>query len=74
MIYIYGFDYTGSKPYVYFRYKGIAMDAELDPCVIKPVVIKGTVEGYRGFRTVDIKFHEYEELQKQVTLFAKGII
>ena len=72
MIDIDGFDYTGSKPYVYFWYKGIAMDAELDPltCVSKPVAIKGTAQGCE----VDIKFHEYEELQKQVTLFAKGII
>jgi len=67
MIDIEGFDYTGSNPYVYFWYKGIAMDAELDPCVIKPVVIKGTAQSCE----VDINFHEYEELQRQVTLFAE---
>jgi len=43
------------------------MDAELDPCVIKPVVIKGTAQSCE----VDINFHEYEELQRQVTLFAE---
>ena len=66
MIDIDSFDYEGGKPYVYFWYKGIAMDAGLVFMEFgKPVVIKGTAQGCE----VDINFDEYEELQREVTLF-----
>ena len=65
MINVDSLDYTQTKPYVYFWYKGVEMEAELDPCVKKPVVIKGTARGCE----VDIVFNKYEDLQREINLF-----
>ena len=60
MIEIDGIDRSGSKPLVCFWYRDIPMDAELDPGVVDPVVIKGSAQGSE----VDVNFSEYGKLQE----------
>ena len=67
MIDIDGLDYTGSRPEVFFRFRGVDMSADLDPCVIAPVVIRGSAAGCE----VNVEFREYEKLQEAITRFNK---
>ena len=65
MIEIDSLDYTGSKPEVFFRFRGVDMAAHLDPGATAPVVIRGSAVGCE----VDVQFTEYGKLQDAVNRF-----
>lgn len=56
------FDYTGSKPEVFFRWRNLDWAADLDPGVVAPVVIRGSAECY----DVAAEFTDYAGLQQAI--------